>query len=180
MPNEELDQKLSKLTHEELLALPTIDRLFATVRSFSVTALPPEYQTAIDADMWTVRVEWRSEDKWAVITRSGQIGADGTEGYESLPSSRTDKYIANYRFDLATALALAEETAKKISIMGITVESFIKIEDARTLAKEQFPDEDMNSAVRRRAYYEALKGMNPDENLTARIERGLEELDSRS
>ena len=178
MSNEELEDSLAKLSREELLALPTIAALLSNVREFTVTALPEEYAEHTDASSYKARVVWRSEGKWAVNVLGSQIDINGEAGYESLPSTRTKKYLKRFRFDLPTALAIAEEAVKHISVNGISVESFVKWEEARKQAEAEMPEASPDAFSRR--FYEVLREMNPDNKLRWRIDRGLEELDKKS
>lgn len=87
------------------------------VRRYLVTHLPPD---SVDATIWGVNVEWRGADQWAVTHLSGCLTADGEILLEPLPSSRTEEFKAATRFDLDTALALAEDYADQLVMNGRT------------------------------------------------------------
>lgn len=74
---------------------------------------------------FTITVEWRSKNCWAVKRDSYCLGADGTWGYELQPSSRTDEWREAHRFRLGEALRLAAEQAPLITVNGFTVEGVI-------------------------------------------------------
>lgn len=71
---------------------------------------------------WAVTVErTHHSDTWAVRRGKRCYDADGDWDWEPLPSSRTDEWLANYRFDLETALRIAKEVASEIKVNGRTV-----------------------------------------------------------
>jgi hypothetical protein len=58
---------------------------------------------------------------WAIRRMHRCLSVDGTWDWESLPSGRTDEWLAEHRFDLDTALRLAVEAAPNIKVNGFTV-----------------------------------------------------------
>ncbi|OHU47324.1 hypothetical protein BKG82_27110 [Mycobacteroides chelonae] len=90
--------------------------------AYAVSCLPPEHPNAF---LFTLRVEWRSEDRWCVTDGAYCYRKDGHKAYESNPSSRTDRFKKAYRFPLDEALALAKRLAPKITINGHTVEAVL-------------------------------------------------------
>lgn len=86
---------------------------------YEVSCLP---ETHIDAGHFTVTVEYRGRDRWAVLQRGRWcLSTTGEWGYESIPSERTDEWLAAHRFDLDTALRLAREQAPRMTVNGHTV-----------------------------------------------------------
>lgn len=86
---------------------------------YEVTAWPgPE--DSINRSLYILYVEYRGMNRWAVTDGAYCYRKDGHKRYESMPSSRTDRFKRAYRFDLDTALALARKLAPKITIMGRT------------------------------------------------------------
>jgi len=164
-----LDDQLAALSREELLALPTVANLFDTVREFSISAVPEKYRNESDASSWAVQVVWRSEGKWAVMIHGSQINADGDEGYESLPSSRTDDFKKKFRFDLPTALAIAEKAAKEISVNSLTVDGFVKWNQAQEILDEHKSEGNLTGDTTE-LFHEILESLNPDEKLQKRID----------
>jgi hypothetical protein len=102
-----------------------------TVRTtrYEVSCLPPD---DINAPHFTVRIEYRGRDLWAVTNGWGCLGTDGEWEYEPSPSNREDDWLETHRFDLDTALNLAKEAAPKMTVNGYTVAYIL----ARRAAKE--------------------------------------------
>jgi hypothetical protein len=77
-----------------------------------------------DADphghVFELAVEWRGDDRWAVLRHGRCLGINGEWDYELRPSEREDEWIAAHRFDLATALRLAKEAAPGVMVNGLT------------------------------------------------------------
>jgi hypothetical protein len=86
---------------------------------YTVCALPLDHR---EAGHFSITVEWRGNDKWAVCRYSECLSVDGEWSYEPSTSGRTDEWIAAHRFDLDTALALADRAAPHITVNGYTVE----------------------------------------------------------
>lgn len=101
------------------------------VTRYEVSCVPEDH---VDADMFTVTVQYRGNGRWAVQRGEHRfLGADGTWslafGWDREPV--TDEEIAAYenahqawldahRFDEETARRLAREAASKITIRGYT------------------------------------------------------------
>lgn len=70
---------------------------------------------------FTVYVEWRGHDRWAVTDGHGScLGTDGDWSHESPPAARRDAWLDEHRFDLDTALQLAKATAPTVTVNGFT------------------------------------------------------------
>lgn len=81
---------------------------------YEVSVLPRDFP---DGDMWTITVEYRGRGLWGVFKTGKQcLGSDGEWDFESLPSGREDDWKETHRFPLGRALALAEETARTLTI----------------------------------------------------------------
>lgn len=93
------------------------------VTRYEVSCLPPDH---IDAPHFTITVEWRGGDLWAVCRFRECLGTDGEWDYEPSPSNRTDEWKNNHRFDLASALALAQAAAPKMTVNGYTVADVLR------------------------------------------------------
>lgn len=87
------------------------------IRSYQVTHLNPDSEEGI---IWGVTVEYRGPDQWAVCSHRRCLNSNGEMEHESLPSSRTDEFKASTRFDLHTALAMAEDYADRLVMNGMT------------------------------------------------------------
>jgi hypothetical protein len=106
---------MSSIT-EELLAKATV---------FTFNALPDEVRFESDeSHYFDVTVEKRSQDTWAVKHRNNCFNTNLAGVYESLPSNRTDEFIANYRFTLAEAVEIAERLSHVIKLTGSTAEEY--------------------------------------------------------
>ena len=55
---------------------------------------------------------------WAVRRMGRCLNRRGEWSYEPIPSSRTDRWLRAHRFDLETALRLAEKAAPKVTVNG--------------------------------------------------------------
>jgi len=95
-----------------------------TVRpsSYTVSCLP---RRDMDTHLFEIRIEERGQmngtTRWAVCRMGYCLNRRGRWDYEMLPSSRTDRWIAGHRFDLATATRLAKKAAPLITVNGFTV-----------------------------------------------------------
>jgi hypothetical protein len=76
--------------------------------------------TASEAHTWSLTVAYRGGGKWAVTNHHQVLGSDGEWDWEPRPSDRGDDWLAEYRFDLDTALSLAREHAPRVTINGYT------------------------------------------------------------
>lgn len=86
---------------------------------YEVSCLLPDH---IDVDLFTIAVEWRGKDRWAVLLRGHwALGTDGEWSREPIPSYREDDWLASHRFGLDEALKLAKREAPKVIVNGLTV-----------------------------------------------------------
>lgn len=69
---------------------------------------------------FTITIEWRSDDRWAVLDGHYCLGSDGEWEYEPQPSNRDDAWIDTHRFDLDTAKRLAKQAAPYLIVNGHT------------------------------------------------------------
>lgn len=92
----------------------------------SATTRPARYEVSIlpEADInypvYALAVEYRGAGRWAVVRHGSCLGADGTWEFGVKPYDRDDAWLNAHRFDLETALRLAEEAAPKVIVNGIT------------------------------------------------------------
>lgn len=81
-----------------------------------------------------IYVKWRSEGKYAVSHMSEVW--DGTEWvYESLPSNRTDEFLAATRFPLEQAVDYAQELAHTVTVNGRTYREWYEIQRSDKVSK---------------------------------------------
>lgn len=87
------------------------------ITEVAVSALPDGHR---DQDVWSVRVAWRGDDRYAVTWMGRVLNVDGELEHEPIPSSRTDEFIARSRFDYDEALSRAVKVAPSIRVNGLT------------------------------------------------------------
>lgn len=92
------------------------------VTEYEVCAIPED---DINAGAYAIKVAYRGRGRWAVTRMSQCLGADGTWDYESIPSERTEEWLATHRFDEQTALRLAVEHAPTVVVLGWTVDDVL-------------------------------------------------------
>ena len=92
----------------------------ANVRAtvYEVCCLPVEWQSRRH---FTVTVEHRGEDRWAVLADGFCFDADRQRCYEGLSSNRSPDFLRRYRFTLEDALALAKRIAPTLKVGRYTV-----------------------------------------------------------
>lgn len=89
-----------------------------TPTCYSVSALPADN---INVHHFTIEVKYRGRGLWAVCWYGMCLGAGGEWDHESIPTERADEWLAGHRFDLETALRLAQEEAPRLTVNGDTV-----------------------------------------------------------
>lgn len=94
---------------------------------FEVSLLPED---DINYPFYTVAVEDRGNDRWAVVRHRQCLGVDGEWSWESIPSEREDEWLASHRFDLDAALDLAREAAPGVTVNGVTAAEVLRRREA--------------------------------------------------
>ncbi|GHD70389.1 hypothetical protein GCM10010317_077620 [Streptomyces mirabilis] len=84
---------------------------------YIVNLLP---DTAAEAHVFEITVEWRGADRWAVLRNGWCLDSNGKWDYEMRTSEREDDWISWHRFDLDTAIRLAKEVAPGVTVNGRT------------------------------------------------------------
>ena len=92
------------------------------VTHYAVSCLPEDHDAAF---AMTITVEYRGRGLWAVTRRGEALSTDGEFDYEPSPSNREDDWLETHRFDLETALKLAQEAAPKLRVNNYTVEDLL-------------------------------------------------------
>lgn len=98
--------------------------LIEMATQYTVCALPLDDP---NASSFTLTVEWRGGDKWAVMRGPfaycrKDADLDRPHGeYEPRPSSRDVVFLRKYRFSLPVALEMARKIAPKVTVNGHTV-----------------------------------------------------------
>lgn len=96
------------------LVLP--ERCKATV--YTVTSELPEGHSAYSSLL--VTVEYRGRGTWVILNGGYALGHAGEWDYEPQPSSRTDEWLEEYRWDdLQVALDAAVVAASKVTVRGL-------------------------------------------------------------
>lgn len=92
----------------------------------SATVRPVRYEVSVlpEADInnlvYALAVEDRGAGRWAVVRHQQCLGRSGQWSYELRPTEREEEWMADHRFDLETALRLAEEAAPSVIVNGIS------------------------------------------------------------
>ena len=89
---------------------------------YTVSLLPLDH---FDAHVFAVTVEWRGEGRWAVKWAGRCLSVDGRWDYESIPSERTDEWLATHRFTCDEALERAKQVAPTIVVNGHRVQDVV-------------------------------------------------------
>lgn len=84
------------------------------------TGADPQDDPSGDLFFFTVRVERRSNGRWAVVNRGRVLNSRGKLVHEPPVAERGKKYNAKHRFDRETALDLARDLVDKLTVMGQT------------------------------------------------------------
>jgi hypothetical protein len=82
-------------------------------RQFVIRCVPlghPLRDRFSDMDIYEIRIEYRDEDRWAVMFHGRVWTTKGWE-WEPIPSSRTEAFRRRARFPLAKAIDIARERA---------------------------------------------------------------------
>lgn len=87
------------------------------ITRYEVSVLP---ESDVNRLVYTINVEYRGGDCWAVVRHQRCMNAKGEWSWESVPSERGDEWLAEHRFDRATALELAKWAAPRIVVNGHT------------------------------------------------------------
>lgn len=89
------------------------------ISRYTVTAAP---ETADLGSLYDIEVDRAPQMdgtvKWAVRWNGRSLHRSGRWDWEPIPSSRTDRWLKSHRFELDTALKLAEKAAPQLVING--------------------------------------------------------------
>ena len=88
----------------------------------AVSLLQPDHEAH---PYFAVMVEYRGRDRWAVTRYSECLSRSGEWGHESLPSSRTDEWLAENRFTYNEAIEAASKVAPTIKMNGYTAQDIL-------------------------------------------------------
>lgn len=94
--------------------------IYTSVTQYTVSVFPPELHDNIDVDSYLIQVEEAAPGRWAVRRMKRCLNAEGHWDWESIPSERTEEWLARFRHDKETALRLAAEAAPSVRVNGKT------------------------------------------------------------
>ncbi|MEU0836076.1 hypothetical protein [Streptomyces sp. NPDC005969] len=84
---------------------------------YEVSILP---EGDINQQVFVITVQYRGVGQWAVTRHGSCLGVNGTWADGVKPYDRGDDWLADHRFDLDTALALARKAAPHVVVNGHT------------------------------------------------------------
>lgn len=90
----------------------------AIATRYEVSCLPEDHD---ERSYMSVSVEYRGHGKWAASRMKRCYDIDGNPDWEPTPSSREDEWLARFRFDLDTALAVAKKVAPTLKLNRLSV-----------------------------------------------------------
>ncbi|UJV42044.1 hypothetical protein [Streptomyces sp. AMCC400023] len=90
---------------------------YVEITRYEISLLP---ETDINRPVYTINVENRGNDQWAVVRHRQCMNASGEWSWESIPSEREDEWLVEHRFDRETALKLAKQAAPHLVVNGHT------------------------------------------------------------
>lgn len=138
-----LNEALARKTLPELLKLEGLHELISSITALKIEAIPEKYRSYDTETLWSIKVEARSKNTYAVIHRMKTYMKDGTWEHESQPSSRTNKYIKNSRYTLSKAVKLAEKASREVTFFGYTAPDYTWAQEHR----EQYNQENTQQQV---------------------------------
>lgn len=102
--------------YAELLRLvkdPANKVLVDSITELWINILPKKYRDESEARYWNVQVSYRGKGKYCVADAFREcVNRKGEWVAESQPSSRTNKFISETRFELAEAIEIALKVAE--------------------------------------------------------------------
>ena len=119
MTDEQLPAWYLAVTKRAEQEAPNVPEATVLATEYSISCIPED---DINATVFQVRVQYRGANRYAVI-RGGDmcLGADGTWDFGVKEYDRGDAWLDAHRFDLDTALRLAKEQARLVTVNGRTV-----------------------------------------------------------
>lgn len=85
------------------------------VTQVSVSVLPLDHR---ERRHFEITVEWRGNDRWAVMHLGFALGRDGEWDYEPRTSAREDGWLDEHRFGYDEAFRLAVAAAPDLTVNG--------------------------------------------------------------
>jgi hypothetical protein len=108
---------------------PNVPEATVLATEYSVNCVPED---DINGHVFEIRVQYRGAGRYAVI-RGGDmcLGADGTWDFGVKEYDRGDDWLNAHRFDLETALDLAKQQARLVTVNGHTVTDALAMQKKR-------------------------------------------------
>ncbi|QKW31456.1 hypothetical protein HUT11_35425 (plasmid) [Streptomyces seoulensis] len=106
------------LTERARREAPTAPAANIKAVEYTINCLPDD---DLDSHLFEIRVQYRGAGRYAVIRNGSCLGIDGTWDQGIKEYDRGQKWLDNHRFDLYTALCLAQEQAPLVTVNGHTV-----------------------------------------------------------
>lgn len=103
---------------------------------YEIAVLP---ESDINYRHYAIQVEYRGDQRWAVLHFGSCLGADGEWDYEPSSTSREDDWLDTHRFPLERALQLAEQAAPDIEVNSITARDILARIAARDTSTDHQP-----------------------------------------
>ena len=88
------------------------------VTQWTVSVLPLDH---VEHGHFSITVEWRGSDRWAVTRFRECLDIDGVWDFEPSPLNRADDWLETHRFTMDEALELAKREAPHLTVNGFTV-----------------------------------------------------------
>ncbi|MEV5619440.1 hypothetical protein [Streptomyces bacillaris] len=98
-------------------ATPGVPDAIVQPTEYEVSILPED---DINRSVYTITVQYRGDNAWAVTQHGSCLGADGQWEFGVKEYDRGDDWLKAHRFDLTTALRLAQKAAPHIVVNGRT------------------------------------------------------------
>jgi hypothetical protein len=99
-----------------------VAEIYERVTERTLSALPEDN---INSHLFRVTVAYRGADRWAVLHHGFCLNREGDWDYESIPSERTDEWLAEHRFSEDEAVRLAREAMPRLTVNGLTVDDVL-------------------------------------------------------
>ena len=98
--------------------------VWRTATEWMFSAFPLNHRAAYDFAVW---VQWRDGNRVCIRRNRDGPGrvwsrSEGDWVWEPIPGERSEEFIADTRFDLETAFALAEQAARSVTVNGQTAD----------------------------------------------------------
>lgn len=103
-------------------------QIYSRSTKYEISIFPYE---SVNRRHFTISVEYRGDDKWAVMHFSDCLSTDGTWDYEMQPSARGGEWLDKNRHTLPEALRLAYDWAPRIGLGDLSAVQALAKEESR-------------------------------------------------